>query len=381
MRLGVNATVLGNGRPTGVENVAINLINNWARLTDTMVVWTVNDSLLDPGENLVVKVLQGVNALCQGRISMIRAVWDQLMFPRLVKKNHVDVVFFPVQEGMLFSPVPQVVLLIDMAPLFHHGGVPFLRKLSYLTRVPFVLSRAAAIITISDSVKRQMLQKYRKINDKKVHVMHLGFDSSRFNPSAMNSSALVRYGLQDIKYVSYVGSINRNKNIHNIIISYSKSQCSDLYLVIAGKVLDPGYYKELVGLVKNYHLVERVKFIDYVSYDDLPSLYCGSSLFLFPSFYEGFGLPILEAMACGVPVITSDRHSMPEVAGDAAILVDPDDPDQLAEGIREILTNSAARNALVSKGLKHVESFSWERAAHQALKVCEDAAAGRESRR
>ena len=381
MRLGVNATILGNQRPTGVENVAVNLINNWSRLTDTMVVWTVNDSLLDPGRNLVVKVLQGANSLCKGRISAVRAVWDQLVFPRLVKNNQIDVVFFPVQEGMLFPPAPQVVLLIDMAPLLNHGGVPFLRKLSYLTRVPFVLSRCSAIVTISHSVKKQMLEKYPHLDEKKVHVMHLGYDSSRFNRSAMDPAVLGKYGLREVKYVSYVGSINRNKNIHTIIASYSECRCPEYDLVIAGKVLDPGYYRELVDLVKKHGLVERVKFIDYVGYQDLPALYCGSSLFLFPSLYEGFGLPILEAMACGVPVVTSDRYSMPEVAGEAAILVDPEDPGQLAQAIREVLSNPATRNALVCKGLERVESFSWEKAAHQAFEICADAAAGRASRR
>jgi glycosyltransferase involved in cell wall biosynthesis len=319
-------------------------------------------------------VLQRINALFNCKISIVRALWDQMMFPYLVRQSGAGVIFFPVQEGMLFPPVPQVVLIHDLAPLRSPKGVPLLRKLSYLTRIPFVLSRSTAIVTTSQSVKAQLLQQYRHIHENKVSVVNLGYDSIRFHTKALNSISLAKYGLKPNKYLLYLGSISRNKNIHNIIIAYSKSQCKDWQLVIAGKALDPDYKVELFQLIKNNCLEPNVAILDYVNSDDLPSLYCGASLFIFPSYYEGFGLPILEAMACGVPVITSNRYSMPEVAGDAAELVDPDNPEQIAEAIRRILTDPALWRDMAERGLQRVTLFSWHKAASQVLSVCEAAA-------
>ncbi|MBC7946411.1 MAG: glycosyltransferase family 4 protein [Chitinophagaceae bacterium] len=362
-----------NRKPTGVGNVAINLINHMSILSDSIVIWTIDSTFLKPQNNSIVKVLQGKKSFFKNNISVIRAVWDQLVFPGLVKKSNIDVVFFPVQEGMLFSRVPQVVLLIDMAPLLNPGGVPYMRQLSYMTRVPFVLANSSAIITISQSVKQEILLKYPSIDENKIKVVHLGYDCTRFYELPTSDSILMRYGLKDLKYILYVGSICENKNIRNIIKSYMISDCADWNLVIAGNVLDYNYYCELKCFVSANNLGEKIKFIDYVGYDDLPALYRGSSLFIFPSFYEGFGLPILEAMACGVPVVTSSRHAMPEVAGDAAFLVDPDCVDKIAVAIKEVLTNNDVRNALVTKGLKRVLDFSWEKSAHQVLKICEEA--------
>jgi glycosyltransferase involved in cell wall biosynthesis len=372
MRLGINATILANRKPTGVGNVTINLINNLSLLSDSIVVWTIDDTFLIPNKVRVIKVLQRVSSLFKSNISIIRALWDQLVFPGLVKKTNIDVVFFPVQEGMLFPKVPQVVLLIDMAPLLNPEGIPYLRKLSYKTRVPLVLANSSAIITISQSVKQEIVQQYPYIDKNKIKVVHLGYDSARFHEYPSCTSTLMKYGLAEGKYVLYVGSICKNKNILRIMQSYLLSTCTDWNLVIAGNVIDFRYFDELIGFVKDSNLGEKIKWIDYVRYDDLPALYRGSSLFIFPSLYEGFGLPILEAMACGVPVITSNRHAMPEVAGDAALLVDPDNVDNIAKAIKEVLTNSDVRDELVAKGLRRVLAFSWDKAAYQVLKICED---------
>lgn len=373
MRIGINATILENRKPTGVGNVTINLINHMSVFFDSTIVWTIDDTFLKPKNITVVKVLQCTSSYFKKNISVIRAFWDQLIFPGLVKKSNIDVVFFPVQEGMLFPRIPQVVLLIDMAPLLNPEGVPFLRQLSYKTRVPLVLANSSAVITISQSVKQEIIFKYPHIDEDKIKVVHLGYDSIRFNYLPTSDSTLKKYGLKDVKYILYVGSICKNKNIRNIIKSYLNSECTDWNLVIAGNISDLSYYDELMCIVTANNLCEKIIFIDYVSYDDLPVLYRSSSLFIFPSIYEGFGLPILEAMACGVPVITSNRHAMPEVAGGAAFLVDPDCVDEIAEAIKEILTNNDVREALVTKGLKRVQSFSWDKAAHQVLKICKDA--------
>jgi glycosyltransferase involved in cell wall biosynthesis len=179
-----------------------------------------------------------------------------------------------------------------------------------------------------------------------------------------------RYGLPP-QYLLFVGTLEPRKNLTTLLHAYAmlraESCAADVKLVVAGRT---GWlYAEIFDTVKRLGLEKEVIFTGFVDDADLPDLYRGAQVFVYPSLYEGFGLPILEAMASGIPVLTSDLASMPEVAGDAAVLVDPRDPKAIAEGIVRILAEGRLRDALIQKGLSRARHYTWESVAQQTLEL------------
>jgi glycosyltransferase involved in cell wall biosynthesis len=179
-----------------------------------------------------------------------------------------------------------------------------------------------------------------------------------------------RYGLP-AQYLLFVGTLEPRKNLTTLLHAYALLRAEGLgdglKLVIAGRA---GWlYADIFATVKTLALEGEVIFSGFVADEDLPDLYRGARLFVFPSLYEGFGLPILEAMASGIPVITSTTASMPEVAGDAAILVDPHDPKAVAEGMARVLAGDQVRQTLIQRGLRRAQQFAWDSVARTTLDV------------
>jgi glycosyltransferase involved in cell wall biosynthesis len=261
-------------------------------------------------------------------------------------------------------------------------------------------SRADAIITISENSKRELMG-YLGIPEKKIHIIPPGVDLSVYRPmrnqlyagdngelmpdaeksiatdrpgryqggSGSAAECIRKYGLPE-KYLLYLGTIEPRKNIPVIIRSFHQFSQKDKQgykLVIAGK---KGWmFREVFELVEKLGLEEKVIFPGYVAEEDKPYLYGGADVFLFPSLYEGFGMPPLEAMACGVPVIVSNTSSLPEVVGDAGIQIDPSDVDAISNAILELTSNPELCRALSEKGLKRAQSFTWEDSVKKLLKV------------
>jgi glycosyltransferase involved in cell wall biosynthesis len=184
---------------------------------------------------------------------------------------------------------------------------------------------------------------------------------------ARNNGIRKKYGLPE-SYILFVGTLEPRKNITRLLHAYAMSKArAGLKLVIAGKT---GWlYEEVFETVARLNLRERVIFTGFVDDDDLPSIYSMARVFVFPSLYEGFGLPVLEAMACGVPVITSDVSSMVEVAGEAAVLVDPFNVESLAVNIDEVALNDATHDGLCRASAAQAEKFTWEKTARHTLAV------------
>lgn len=183
-------------------------------------------------------------------------------------------------------------------------------------------------------------------------------------------SVLACYGIH-FPYILYVGSDAARKNLARLLEAYAQlcDWSSQWRLVIGGvRSWKSGPF---FTAVQQLNLAERLHFIEFVEEEDLPALYNGADLFVFPSLYEGFGLPVLEAMACGTPVVTSNTASLPEVAGDAAVLVDPYNVDEMAAAICRVLADKALAATLRYKGLARVRKFSWERTAQQTAAVYE----------
>lgn len=233
--------------------------------------------------------------------------------------------------------------------------------------------RADFILTVSE-FSRQEIQRYMGVSAEKITVIYNGVDTRRYHPdytAAQIDSAKSRNGICG-KYFLYLGTLEPRKNIETLITAYNllKKECGGEpfpKLVLAGK---KGWmYESIFALVKKNGLENDVIFTGYVDEEDVPALLCGAHIFVFPSLYEGFGIPPLEAMACGTPVITSNTSSLPEVVGEAGILVPPMDAEGLKRSMQQLLTDEAMRQHYINAGFKQAQKFTWERSAEKLVDI------------
>lgn len=235
------------------------------------------------------------------------------------------------------------------------------------------LKDAAHIITDSDATASDLQYKYG-ISEEKMTTIYLGIDPEMFIPQEDVSSIWSKYGLErDKEYILHISSEQPRKNVEGIIKAFywlkKQSGRKDLILLKAGESQYAQDRKNLMSLITSLGLEKDVRFIGRVSTEDLARLYCIAKMFVFPSFYEGFGLPVIEAMACGCPVITSNVSSLPEVAGDACVMVDPRDHQKMGSFMLELLQDDVLRSSLIHKGIDRAAQFSWERCADETAKV------------
>lgn len=261
-----------------------------------------------------------------------------------------------------------------------HKVMPETMEKSNLKRLEKDLLRscnqADAIVTISQNSKTE-IAKYLDVPLDKIYVVECGVDLERFNPYYNKTEieqTKKKYSISN-EYFLYLGTLEPRKNISRIIDAYYQliNKNNNLLipkLVIAGK---KGWlYDNLFLKVDKYGLKDKVLFPGYIDDEDVPILMKGELAFLFPSLYEGFGMPPLEAMACGTPVITSNTSSLPEVVGDAGILVNPYNVDEISHWMLELLKNEQLRNRLIDKSLKRAKMFTWENSAKKMMNIYED---------
>lgn len=264
----------------------------------------------------------------------------------------------------------QVITIYDLTFLLFPDCQPWLRGMGLAKGIAQSADRADMIIAISNNTKRDLVT-HLGVSEKKIRVIHCAVSKAfrPIEPSIMRP-VLAKYGLPQDGYILYVGNIEPRKNLVRLLQAYSlvkgRGTCSHPLILCGGK----GWMnKEVYDCVQRLSLEKEVKFIGYVPDEDLPFLMSGASLFVYPSLYEGFGLPPLEAMACGTPVVTSSASSIPEVVGDAAIMVDPHDVEGLGTAMELVLTDRDLRSDLRRRGLERAKLFSWEDVASQTLQV------------
>lgn len=238
-----------------------------------------------------------------------------------------------------------------------------------------VVDRAARIIADSESTRRDLCQLLR-VDAGRITVVPLGV-SDQFCPRSPDATGPVLRKLGvDKPYLLSVGILGTRKNTRRVIEAFHavSARDRDLLLVLAGR---PGHgWEDSLRAIEELGLRDSVRSVGYVSDDDLPALYSAAGAFILPSLHEGFGIPVLEAMACGAPVVTSNSSSLPEVAGDAALLVDPLDTEAIAEAVRRLLDDEGLRASLRAKGLERAKLFPWSRTARETLQVYRDVARG-----
>ncbi len=225
------------------------------------------------------------------------------------------------------------------------------------------IKRASRIIAVSQHTKNDLI-KYLKIADDRISVVYNGVDRSIFKP--YNIKAL------DKPYILYVGSERPRKNLDRLIEAFAilRKEFPELKLVKVGTSGRSEQYRyDTMKKLDSLGITQNVIFIDHIPELDLAYYYSSAVLLAYPSLYEGFGLPPLEAMACGCPVVTSNNSSLPEIMGKAGIMVDPYDTDSLTQAMRKVLTSSKLRDGMIGKGLEQAKKFSWERAAMETMEV------------
>lgn len=298
--------------------------------------------------------------------------FEQHYFPNNLKKENVDMYHIP-QNGIGICdsiPCKKVVTIHDLIPyiLPETVGKSYLAK--FLKEMPRIIELSDGIITVSECSKKDIL-KFFSIDENKVFVTPLAADSKYKPLNKDKCQEILRedYNI-DKPFILYIGGFSPRKNVSSLMIAFSKVRKNldrEHDLVIVGANKDEG------GLLKelclDLNIESNIKFTGFVPEDLLPVFYNACEVFAYPSLYEGFGLPPLEAMSCGAPVITSNISSIPEVVGDGGILIDPFNMKNLMYSLEALLNDKTIRDELTSKGLKRAANFSWEKTSEKTIQV------------
>jgi glycosyltransferase involved in cell wall biosynthesis len=311
-----------------------------------------------------------------------RMLWEQLTLPRIGRRLGADVIFCPGNVGLLLRGrgSPRVVITMHVSqPWVLPGSYP-LRQAVYLRSLGRLTVRGADAIVTTTEVTRTELIDALAISPAKVARVADGVDTDLFKPQGDDAPALHFLDSRGVRppYLLSVSMIFEWKNFRNLIAAYDllrQKRPTREALVIAGRVGDRAVYAGLLRLIRQRKLTEHVHILTDVGDDLLPGLYRQSRLYVFPSYFEGFGLTALEAMACGVPVAASNASVMPEVNGDAAVYFDPFDIYDTAAMIGRALDDEDLRGTLRNRGLARAQEFSWHRTARGTLEVLRAAAA------
>jgi glycosyltransferase involved in cell wall biosynthesis len=300
-------------------------------------------------------------------LDMMGHLWEQCVLPT---KLHGHLLFSPSNSGPL-TVHNQVVTIHDVAPLDHPEWVMPAFAAGYQFLVPRLARRIKHIITISAFTQSRIIETIG-IPERKITVIPNGVDA-RFRPqSASTIDAMLKdLNLPSRHYLLSLGSLEPRKNLARLLAIWSKIQKQlpdDLWLVVAGEKGHAGVFQE----IKLDRQLPRVHYTRYVADSYLPALYAGAMAFIYLSVYEGFGLPPLEAMAAGTPVLTGNSTALPEVVGDAGIMVNPYDEDAIAQGIIDLIQSTELQSALKEQGLKRSALFRWENTAMATLKLLRD---------
>ncbi|MBM6859118.1 glycosyltransferase family 4 protein [Clostridium saudiense] len=301
--------------------------------------------------------------------------YENFYYPNYLQNNDIDLHHIP-QNGIGLSKdytVPCVVTIHDLIPY----TMPETCGKGYLTRflkdMPYIIENSKGILTVSEYSKRDILKFFPNFPEDKIFVTPLAANSSFYpmEKCICNKFLKNKYNI-DFPFILYIGGFSSRKNVKELIISFKDvySTLKNKYkLVLCGSIKDEG--EKLKEFCKELAFEDKVIFTGFVPDEDLPFFYNGCSLFVYPSLYEGFGLPPLEAMSCKAPVITSNSTSIPEVTKDCALLIDPFNKGELSNAILQVLNSPSLSQELSEKGYENSKSFTWSKTAELTLKAYE----------
>jgi len=311
----------------------------------------------------------------------IKDLWNLFFLPFLLKANNIDIYFNPRYVLPIFKGnIKMVVTIHDMIALMFPEIWPGISGFRIRNYIKYSSQRADIIITISSWAKKDIVR-ILKVPKDKVKVIYCGINKKLFKPIPdLSLQRLVKrkYGIRK-NFILTVGPLGARKNHDRLIDAYSilpKYIREDYQLIVTGE--KKGTYNNLLGKASKTCLVDDIIFTGFIPEKEMPVVINAASLFVFPSLYEGFGIPLLEAMACGAPILASNVSSIPEVVGGAALLFDPYDINEMASVIDRAITNKNLRQKLVQRGFERIKKYSWENTAKEILGVFRELYSNRE---
>ncbi|MBI5642546.1 MAG: glycosyltransferase family 4 protein [Deltaproteobacteria bacterium] len=369
MRIGINALYLLPGKVGGSEIYIRNLVK-WlprAESQNQYVIFTNRESagVFDDIPGRVEVVPCNLNAASRP----MRILWEQLMLPGQVKRHKIDVLLSAGMTAPFLSPVPSYVVIYDL----QHENQPQNFSKSYLFFLRAIISlsakRSHGVLTLSEKSKRDIVSIY-KLDPRDVGVTYLACDHKAFYRREAGEIDAVRkkHKLPE-RFILYIASSLPHKNYERLLEAFKKvkEKESGIKLVLIG-ARDYGH-GVIATKIEELELIDSVVFLGWLPFEDIPLIYSASELFVFPSLHEGFGIPVLEAFATGVPVVCSNIEPVTEVAGSAALLIDPLDIDSIASGILSVINDRGLRERLKKEGLKRAKEFSWEKTARDTVSI------------
>ena len=373
MRIAIDATILSNEN-TGTGFYIINLIKGLGKIEDKNLqyyIFVKKDLVPDvvdiAGDNFHIIDIDF-------KPRFLRVIWQFLFFPFTLRRLRIDVLHSPNYITPLYSLGFKIIVTIhDLTFCLMPEKYTITKRLFYKLLVPVFIKIADKVISVSENTKKDMIKLF-KVPENKIYVTYESYPEYYTKPGRGEKSdeVLNKFGIKK-NFILFVGMIEPRKNVLSLLKAfYLVDDYIDLDLVVVGK---KGWYysdvEEFMEIIKGESLNNKIFFTGYVSEPELKYFYQSAYIFAYPSYYEGFGLPPLQAMACAIPVITSDVSSLPEVVGEAAIKIDPSNIQDIADAIKDIYRNSDLRNKLKAAGAVQALKFSLENFALNTIKAYE----------
>lgn len=313
---------------------------------------------------------QAREVVLPGKSPLARLWREHVLLPLACRKEKIELLHCPKSAIPYFAPCPVVVTLHDLIPIKHPETEKLAAQLYWRLQIPIAARRSSFIITDSEHARQEIMTDFQ-VGSERIRATMLGFNPAMLEQrnAAQGREIRKRYHLPE-SYILYVGTIQPRKNIDSLIEAFARLRSINSItpgLVIVGR---KGWlYDRLFERISELGLTDSVFFTGFVPDEELPFIYDGATAFSYLSLFEGFGLPPLEAMACGVPVVVSNTTSLPEVVGDAGFLVPPTDIDAIVTALAKLLDNPELAAAMSKKGSERARSFSWDRCAQETLEI------------
>ena len=369
MIIGIDASRANKPHKTGVEWYSYHLIEEFKKLDHKNQYFLYTN-----------KSLRGDLGKCPSNFRECLLKWPiprswtigRLSWEMKFGKYRPDVLFVPAHTLPLLNPKKSIVTIHDIGFEHFPEAYHWADKLYHKLIIKIIKHSASKIITVSEFTKQDIIQTY-KISAEKIFVVHNGYDNKKYKPCPNTREILKNKYQIDFPYILFVGRLELKKNIPRLVEAFGQFKLNHpetkIKLVLVGT---KGLTFPLVWeQIEKYHLQEEIIFPGWISDEDLPLFHSNAEVFAFPSLFEGFGIPVLEAMACGCPVVCSNTTSLPEVAGKSALMFNPQKTTEITQALEKVIFNQGLKSQLIAEGLKRAREFSWERSARETLNILE----------
>jgi glycosyltransferase involved in cell wall biosynthesis len=375
VRIAINTFALSSRRGIGGPGrYQLGLLGGLAKLSHSHSIYVLCNA---DNVDLIPDSPAFTKVLC-GRLTetvATRILWEHLVSPMYLKRLGIDVLHSTNFVSPYYVPCCSVLTLHDMTWFLYAGLHLGIKRRYFQTLIPLSVRRSQGVVAVSQSARQDIINLLHA-SPEQVNVIYHGIDTEQFRPledETWKSAIERKYGVQSKAYILYVGGIHPRKNVTSLVKAFEilKKRGLTQKLLLVGSMVFGN--KDLLATIDQSGQKGDVVLAGQAPDAELPALYTNASVAVYPSFYEGFGFPVLEAMACGTPVVTSAVSSLPEVAGDAGLIADPHSVEDLAEKIWRVLTDPALRECMRARGRKQATRFTWEETARRTLAVYEQA--------